>query len=450
MFYNGKELLLTNKTSIMKQKFTIAALLVAVCSTAGAQFAPEDYTAIHSDSSWYFTFDYDTPKPGSDEGMLIITHLCTPDTCISSAERHIQGKRYTKRYIKRHNRLPALQKHGPSSSTLVLPEKDVSDTMYGVTYCAYSDRYGTEFTYDTFAVYLPDCPPMSCHRVAPNKSIADHIAAEHPHIKSIRYYTPLTSSNAPEMQVTPNIVRYTSNSSKLNPEYLNNAQSIDDMMNIIGEILSDSTTTLESVQITGYTSPEGYEDKATARGLNRAIAMRDHIRKHHSLPDSIFEVAGGGRNWNIIYNDIMETNTPGAEELVTLLKEEKSETAREKMLKQYNNGALYKELQERFFPAHRIACCTGMYYRNGVDSTAMVLNEIVDELTENPSPDYEKMLKRLKPYKDDPRALNLQGVIEYRRHHRHAAEKAFAKAARMGDMQALTNLEIIEYNRSVE
>ena len=77
-------------------------------------------------------------------------------------------------------------------------------------------------------------------------------------------------------------------------------------------------------------------------------------------------------------------------------------------------------------------------------------NELVDELMENPSPDYEGMLKRLKAYKDDPRALNLQGVIEYRCHHRHAAERAFAKAARMGDMQALTNLEIIEYNRSVE
>ena len=43
-----------------------------------------------------------------------------------------------------------------------------------------------------------------------------------------------------------------------------------------------------------------------------------------------------------------------------------------------------------------------------------------------------------------------KGVIEYRRHHRHAAERAFAKAARMGDEQALTNLEIIENNRNRE
>ena len=75
------------------------------------------------------------------------------------------------------------------------------------------------------------------------------------------------------------------------------------------------------------------------------------------------------------------------------------------------------------------------------------MNEVIDELMENPSPNYGELLEKLKQYKDDPRVLNLQGIIEYRRHHRHAAERAFAKAARMGDQQALTNLEIMEYDR---
>ena len=438
----------TNRRFIMKQRLSAIALLLAAAITASAQFAPEDYTAVHMDSSWYFTFDYDIPKPSPGEGMLIVTHLCTPDTCISTAERHIQGKRYARRYMKRNGMQPVLQSHGPSSITLELPEEAVSDTMYGVTYCEYGDSRGMHFTCDTFAVYLPDCPPMSCHRVVPNKSVADHIAANHPYVKSIKYYTPLTNSSAAEMDITPNIVRYTSNSSKLDPQYLNNAQSIDEIMDIIGEILTDSTTTLESVQFAGYTSPEGYEDKATGRGLNRAIALRDHIRKHHTLPDSIFEVAGGGRNWNIIYNDIRDTGISGADELIKQLKEEKNEAARERMLKQYDNGALYKTLQARYFPAHRIACCTGIYYRNMPDSTTMVLNDIIDELVFNPAPDYRMMLERLKPYKDDPRALNLWGVIEYHRHHRHAAERAFAKAARMGDEQAMVNLTIIENERS--
>ncbi len=434
----------------MKQKFIIATLLVVACNIASAQFSPQDYTTMHSDSSWHFTFDYDIPKPSSNEGMVIVTHLCTPDTCISTAERHIQGKRYAKRYVKRHGFQPALQKHGPSNCTLVLPEYAVSDTMYGITYCEYSNRYGTVYTCDTIAVCMPECPPMSCHRIKPNKSIADHIAAEHPQVKSIKYYTPLTSKSASEATITPSIVRYASNSSKLNPEYLNNAKSIDEIMYIIGEILTDSTTNLEAVQIAGYTSPEGYEDKDTQRGLNRAIALRDHIRKHHQLPDSIFEVAGGGRNWNIIYKDIEELGIIDARELISALRNEPDAGKREKMLKQYDDGRLYKALQERYFPAHRMACCTGIYYHNRPDSTAITLNRIVDELIYNPSPDYNKLLAELNRYNDDPRVLNLKGIIEYRLHHRYAAEEAFAKAAGMGNEQAMINLQIIEHSRNME
>lgn len=434
----------------MRQKFIITVLLVATCSIANAQFSPEDYTTVHSDSSWYFTFDYDIPKPSSNEGMVIVTHLCTPDTCISTAERHIQGKRYAKRYVKRHGRQPALQIHGPSSCTLILPESSINDTIYGITYCEYSNRYGTESYCDTIAICMPECPPMSCHRVRPRKSIADHIATEHPQVKSIRYYTPLTNKSASEIAVTPNIVRYTSNSSKLVPGYLNNAQSIDEIMYIIGEILADSTTSLQAVQIAGYTSPEGYEDKNTQNGLNRAIALRDHIRKQHQLPDSIFEVAGGGRNWNIIYKDIEETGVPGAEALITALQNEADESKRDRMLKQYDDGRLYKELQERYFPAHRMACCSGIYYQNSPDITAIALNRIVDELIHNPSPDYRKLLGELEQYKNDPRVLNLEGIIEYRLHHRHAAEEAFKKAARMGNEQAMINLQIIEHNKNKE
>ena len=118
------------------------------------------------------------------------------------------------------------------------------------------------------------------------------------------------------------------------------------------------------------------------------------------------------------------------------------------MLKQYDNGEIYRKLQSHYFPAHRIACCTGIYYHNHPDSTAMVINKIVNELMNTPSPDYGRLLNELKDYRNDPRALNLQGVIEYRRHHRHAAERAFAQAAQMGDTQAAVNLLIIENEKS--
>jgi hypothetical protein len=194
--------------------------------------------------------------------------------------------------------------------------------------------------------------------------------------------------------------------------------------------------------------PDGSEDKTTQRGLKRAASFRDHIRRHCDLPDSIFEIAGGGgKNWNIIYSDIMEMGLPYSSELVEELQSEPDAVERERMLKRYKGGEVYRILQERYFPAHRMACCTGIYYSNAHDTTTNRLNAIVDELINNPSPDYGKLIAELKHYRQDPRVLNLEGIIEYRRHHRHAAEKAFRKAAEMGDEQALLNLEIVENNK---
>ena len=431
----------------MKLKIFFFTLFTFALTTSHAQITPESYNATHSDSCWHFTFDYDIPRIPTNEGMLVVTHLCTPDTCISSTARHFQGKRYSRRYVKRYGKAPELSSSGWDMCTLSIPESAIGDTVYGITYCEYNNRKGCRQTYDTIAICMPDAPSMSCHRVKPMFSIADHIAMEHPYVINISNYTPLNNDNASTMSITPNIVRYVTNSSKLNTEYLQNANSIEELMNIIDDVLADSTTTIEAIQIIGYTSPDGMEDANKGLGYARAKAMREHIRKHHHLSDSIFEIADGGKNWEMIYNDIRAMKIADSENLISMLKAEKSPQKREAMLKKYNGGMLYRELLERMFPAHRIACCTGIYYENKPDSVAHVINGIVDELMNNPHPDYRRLISELKKYDNDPRVLNLQGVLEYRRHHRHAAERAFSKAAEMGDEQALANLRIIENNR---
>ena len=432
----------------MKSRIFFIALLTFVNAASYAQITPESYNATHCDSCWHFTFDYNTPKMPSNDGMMVITHLCTPDTCISSATRHYHGKRYNRRFMRRYGNTPELSSAGWEECTLSLPENAINDTIYGITYCEYTDRNGCHRSYDTVAICMPEAPSMSCHRAKPRHTIADHLAKEHPHIKSMSHYTPLNEENASGANITPSVVRYVTNSSKLNPEYLQNAESIEELMGIINDILADSTTSIEAIQIAGYTSPDGSESANNRLGYARAKALRDHIQQHHPLPDSIFEIANGGKHWDMVYNDIRAMRISNSDELISKLKAEKSPQKREAMLKSYNGGTLYRELLERMFPAHRIACCTGIYYNNKEDSSTYALNRIVDELIYNPRPDYHKLIEELKKYHDDPRVLNLQGVIDYRRHRRHAAERAFTKAAEMGDEQALVNLRIIENEKN--
>lgn len=433
----------------MKRSLFSAALLAVAIATQ-AQFSPKNYDAMHSDSCWHFTLDYDTPRMPKDEGMLVVTHICTPDTCVSSATRYLQGKRYAKRYVKRYGSSPELHRPGSHRCTLTVPETAISDTVYAITYSEYDNGEETAYMCDTTMICLPCCPPMSCHRVEPLQSMSDHLATEHPHVNSMRYYTPLTQANADSMPITPSVVRFVTNSSKLDPVYLDNASNIEELMGIIDSVLADSSTHIESVQIAGYTSPDGTAGAAgrATLGEARAIALRNHIRKHHKLPEEVFEVADGGTDWETVYSNIMSIDKGNADSLVIALRQERDPRSREAALKSYRNGTLYRELTEKIFPGMRMACCTGIYYSKETDSTAMALNNIVDELINNPSPDYRKLIDELKQYKDDPRVLNLQGVIDYRRHHRHAAERAFAKAAAMGDEQAAVNLQIVENNKN--
>lgn len=432
----------------MKRSLFLGAMLVLTI-VASAQFSPENYSSMHNDSCWHFTFDYNTPKMPSDEGMLVVTHVCTPDTCVSSATRYLQGKRYSKRYIRRYGTRPELHKEGSHRCTLSVPESAISDTVYAVTYSEYDNGVKVEYICDTVAIAMPECPPMSCHRVKPMKSSTDHVAMKNPHVHSMRHYSPLTANNANEMSVTPNVVRYVTNSSKLDPEYLDNAKNIEELMSIIDEVLADSSTHLEAVQIIGYTSPDGNGNRALL-GKERATAMRDHISKHHHLPDSIFEVANGGTNWEMLYSNIMSMEKGNADSLIAVMKNVSDPMKRESILKKYKGGTLYRELTEKIFPNHRMACCTGIYYSYAPDSATIALNKIVDELINDPSPDYGRLIAELKQYSNDPRGLNLQGVIDYRRHHRYAAEQAFARAAAMGDEQAAVNLLILENNKDSE
>ncbi len=426
----------------MKRILSLCFATLCTGVAATAQISPENCSVEHKDSCWYVTLDYDVDKIPSNDGMLLITHLCNPDTCISSAARHFQGKKYAKRYVKRHGYQPQLHSHGNNQCTIAMHEKHACDTLWGVTYSEYSDKNGTTYSLDTAEIILPDCPSLSCHKVDATRSIADHIAQEHPNVKSIRHYTPLQQGEEP----TPDnkrIVRYRTNSPLLDVGYMQNAQSVNDLMDIINRIIADSSTTVESVQIVGFTSPETAEQNSTQLGYQRALALRDHIRKHHNLPDSIFEVADGGKNWSLIYRDIEALDLPGGSDLITNLKNEPSTTKREIMLRTYDNGAVYNELARASFAKHRGATINAIYYENKPDSAAIAINSIVNELIDNPSPDYAQIMHELAQYKEDARAINLKGVIDYRLHHLHAAEKAFEKAAAMGDEQAALNLMII-------
>lgn len=428
----------------MKQKTIQLIIALLYCGMTYAQgVKPESYDIEHSDSCWYVTVNYRIAKiPGNDE-LIMLSRICCPDTCINDSTRRFQGKRYARRYAKRYGHRPTLLPTGYNRFTFIVPEEYVSDTLTGITYSEYTTPEGTTGYLDTTEIILPTPSNLCCHPVRRMQTIADRYAATHPYVCSMQEYTAL-DGNSVHIPTNPAThIYFTMNSPRFNPEYNNNAAIADNLAATITTLSADPNSQITAIQIIGYTAPD-HRDEITPRlGYKRAMALRDHLQHRCNLPDSIFEVADGGKHWNRIYAALHSMNNKNADSLAHMMQSEKNIKKRTAMLHTFNDGKIFKALGSDSNHMQRGACCTRIYYQNKPDSSTHQLNRIVAELRNNPTPDYDSLHKQLKAYENDPRAQNIIGVIEHRRHRNAAAAKAFRKAALMGDEQATINMELL-------
>ncbi len=427
----------------MKKKALITFASALLCMVAHA-VSPDSCSVAHRDSCWYITMNYNIDKIPTNDELVMTGIVCSPDTCISDTTLRFQGKKYTRRFRRKYGYTPQVRVHGPHSCTIVLPEEKAADTLKGITYSEYIKPTGIRRVNDTVDIALPECIPVCCRPIVAMLTEGDRMTRKYPYIQPISEYATLNGDSAHIPMEAANHVHYAINSAELQPEYMNNEATIDSIANAINALLADSNTVVESIQIVGYTAPDYSDAIAPRLGYKRAAGMRNHIQHRCNLPDSIFEIADGGRNWHQVYRDIAARRAENSDSLLSMLKKENDSNKRLAILRRFDNGKHYKAISGDSSAMQRGACCTRIYYYNRPDSVAEGLNEIVTELISTQHPDYDKLREKLKKYGNDPRAINIRGVIDYRQHRRHAAERSFIEAAMQGDEQAAINLEIME------
>lgn len=437
----------------MKKKILLYFVAVTMSCVAHAQSVkPQSCDVHHFDSCWYVTMNYHIEKMPTNDELILISHVCCPDTCINDTTRRFQGKRYAKRYARQHGYKPQLLPAGINSFTFAIPEEMVTDTLIGVTYSEYTTPDGTMSSLDTVEIILPIPATLSCHPVRRKPSTGDLMAKSQPYIRSMSDYAVLNGDSAHLPTNLSNHIHFALDSHRFDPHYSNNGAVIDSLVSAIMRLTNGIGSQVESIQIVGYTSPDSRDGKTADLGNKRANALRQELQHRCNLPDSLFEQADGGKHWHMIYATLADSNiqhsdsdTLHSDSLIRLLQNEKDTHKRMALLRNFDGGKHYTALCSDTATAHRYrgTCCTRIYYHNLADSSAHELNKIVAELSSNPNPDYDKMHKALTRYGNDARALNLKGIIEHRRHRRSAAAEAFRKAALLGDEQAMKNMDLL-------
>ena len=432
----------------MKKK-NLLLLLVAISSFAirAHSITPDSCIVRHNDGCWYITLNYMIDKLPKNDELILHSQICGPDTCISSGVSRFQGKRYAKDFKKMHGYKAASLPDGMHHCTLIIPEESVADSLFGITYSEYTSPQGTVGHIDSIRIFMPECPPMQLQRINAMPTAADYLAQEHPYICSMRSYKVLRGDSMHIPHSPMNHVHYPMNSARLEKGYMNNSTTLDSLVSYINRMMQDNRNNIESIQIIGYTAPDHRDEITPKLGYKRALSMRDHLMHRCNLPAEIFEVADGGKNWEQIYSDIAALRRISGDSLIRALYNEPNTNKRLAMLRNFEKGDFYNAINNQESANMRGACCTRIYYINAPDSVADELNKIVEKVILSPHPDYHRLSDELKIYSHDPRSLNLQGVIDYRRHRRSAAEEAFIEAAMQGDEQAALNLQILENNK---
>ena len=428
----------------MKRKIALfASMLLTVAMLQARIIVPDSYAAVHSDSCWHITMSYFVDDIPDNEQLMLTSSICCPDTCVCDTTRCFQGKKFRKAFLKEYGYTPALSSPGMVRCTMVVPETMVGDSMIAVTNCTVQSKKGYFTESDSIYIHLPQASPLSCHRVSDAVTNADRASYRHRCIFPMRYYQPLDENNIPAYRESEFAVNFRPASYVLENSYMQNSNLIDSLASLISSMVADSMAQIEVVQLVGYSSPDNGERNVRRLGEERASSLRDKLKYHCNLPDSVFEIIDGGRNWELIYESVAGGDIASGDSMVTILRAEKAPARRETLLRGAMNGNLLKHLAKGTLQNQRQACCARIYYQNRPDSVATELNKVVNELMSNETPDYDSLRTELAKYSDDARALNLMGVIDYREHRRNAAKKAFSTAALMGDEQALTNLLII-------
>ena len=140
---------------------------------------------------------------------------------------------------------------------------------------------------------------------------------------------------------------------ELRADYRRNPEQLDSIITTIKALQADKNLQVMGINIHGFASPEGSYKHNEYLAKNRAITLRDYVRKMVDLPDSIFTVSSTAEDWDGLCEYIKASTLEKKEQLLAIAQNTKLDPdARDAELKQ-QYPAQYRNLLTNCYPALR-------------------------------------------------------------------------------------------------
>lgn len=315
--------------------------------------------------------------------------------------------------------------------------------------------------------------------VEDNTGKAGQLLQSNPILAHINDYVPYTSDRILRKESNSLYVFFPLDKSDIHPDFRNNSTVLDSIISATRQILTDTISSVRKISIIGMASVEGNEAHNCDLGEWRGAALKEYIRQHAHVPDSLFDVANGCEAWSEFRDQIMDIRalkmgqqvdalpgSPAAETLTSLTPEvlagitlgevndvldiidnEEDPERCERRIRQVHAGKTYNFLKQNILADQRNSGYLRVYYDYVPDNVAAAINEATAYLRLKR---YDKALLQLQSHSDDSRSWNALGVAYYMTGNIEKALHYFTLSAQKGDAHAAKNLKQLNAIRKAE
>lgn len=125
------------------------------------------------------------------------------------------------------------------------------------------------------------------------------------------------------------------------------------LQSVLRQLKSDPAITIESIQMTGYTAPDGNFNLNEKQALNRSLGLTNYIRKNASLENLPFEVNWVAEDWRKITSLVEQSEMPFKAAVLDIIHTIDVVNGRETALMNLAGGSPYQYMKAYIFPQVR-------------------------------------------------------------------------------------------------
>lgn len=157
------------------------------------------------------------------------------------------------------------------------------------------------------------------------------------------------------------------NQTNILPDYMNNAKELAVVENMLMAVKSDNNLTVNSIDIIGYASPEGYVGNNDKLAKGRADAFRSYLASKLYYPQRFYNTRSGGENWNGLIAALETSDMSYSNTIIGIIRNTSDLATRKTMIKDLDEGIPYNYMLYNIYPKLRKVVAIAHYTVRGFD-----------------------------------------------------------------------------------